>query len=94
MTPNIPTLVVLGYENLVMENIYVLLAPKGTPRPIVDTLNSLVRRALEDPVLRERLTNQGAIPKPTSPEGLAEVMARDSAYFEKIVRELKIRPVD
>ncbi len=94
MTPNIPTLVDLGYKDLVMENIYVLLAPKGTPRPIVDTLNSLVRRALNDPVLRERLTNQGAIPKPTSPEGLAEVMARDSAYFEKIVRELKIRPVD
>lgn len=94
VSPNIPTLVELGYKDLVMGNIYALLAPKGTPRPIVDRLNSLVRRALEDPVLRERLTSQGAPPKPTTPEGLAEVMARDSATFEKTVRELKIRPVD
>ncbi len=94
VSPNIPTLVELGYKDLVMGNIYALLAPKGTPRPIVDTLNSLVRRALEDPVLRERLTSQGAPPKPTTPEGLAEVMARDSATFEKTVRELKIRTVD
>jgi tripartite-type tricarboxylate transporter receptor subunit TctC len=71
-----------------------MLAPNGTPRPIVDKLNGLVHRALAEPRLSERLTAQGAPPRPTTPEGLAEVMARDSAFFEKNIRELKLPPID
>ncbi len=75
-------------------NIYCLLAPRGTPRPVIDALNGLVRRALEDAKLRAQLVDQGAIPEPTTPEGLAEVIAADNAYMGKIVRDLNIPPVD
>jgi tripartite-type tricarboxylate transporter receptor subunit TctC len=77
-----------------MYNIFGMLAPNGTPRAIVDKLNALVHRALAEPQLKERLTAQGAPPRPTTPEGLAEAMARDSAFFEKNVRELKLPPID
>ena len=93
-TPNIPTLVELGYPGMFMDNIYALIAPKGTPRPVVDRLNALVHRALAEPQLRDRLSAQGAIPRPTTPEGLADVIARDNAFFEKNIRELKLQPVD
>jgi tripartite-type tricarboxylate transporter receptor subunit TctC len=94
LLPEIPTLVELGYPGMAMDNIFAMLAPKGTPRPVVDQLNALVRRALADPQLNQRLTAQGAPPRPTTPEGLAELLARDSAFFEKNVRELKIPPID
>ena len=94
LLPNIPTLAELGYPDMTMDNIFAMLAPKGTPRPIVDKLNALVHRALADPQLKGRLTAQGAPPRPTTPEGLAEVIARDSALFEKNVRELKLPPID
>jgi hypothetical protein len=42
----------------------------------------------------ERLAAQAAPPRPTTPEGLTEVMARDSAFYEKNVRELKLPPID
>jgi len=94
LMPDIATLAELGYPSMTMYNIFAMLAPNGTPRPIVDTLNSLVHRALAEPRLMERLAAQGAPPRPTTPEGLTEVMARDSAFYEKNVRELKLPPID
>lgn len=94
LLPNIPTLAELGYPNMTQLNIFAMLAPNGTPRPIVDKLNALVHRALAEPQLKQRLTAQGAPPQPTTPEGLAEVMARDSAFYEKNVRELKLPSID
>jgi tripartite-type tricarboxylate transporter receptor subunit TctC len=92
--PDIPTLAELGYPNMSMDNIFAMLAPKGTPRPVVDKLNALVRRALAEPQLSERLIAQGAVLHPTTPEELAALLARDSAFFEKNVRELKLPPID
>jgi len=94
LMPDIATLAELGYPSMTMYNIFAMLAPNGTPRPIVDTLNSLVHRALAEPQLMDRLAAQGAPPRPTTPEGLTEVMARDSAFYEKNVRELKLPPID
>ena len=94
LIPDVPTLAELGYPGMTMDNIFAMLAPKGTPRPIVDKLNALVHGALEDPHVEKRLTAQGAPPRPTTPEGLTEVITRDSAFFEKSVRELKLAPID
>jgi tripartite-type tricarboxylate transporter receptor subunit TctC len=94
LLPEIPTLAELGYPNMAMNNIFAMLAPKGTPRPIVDKLNALVRRALAEPQLNERLSAQGAPPHPTTPEELAALLARDSAFFEKNVRELNLPSID
>jgi tripartite-type tricarboxylate transporter receptor subunit TctC len=94
LLPEIPTLVELGYPGMAMNNIFAMLAPKGTPRPVVDQLNALVRRALAEPQLNERLSAQGAPPHPTTPEELAALLARDSAFFEKSVRELKLPSID
>jgi tripartite-type tricarboxylate transporter receptor subunit TctC len=94
LMPDIPTLAELGYPGMSMENIFAILAPKGTPRPIVDKLNVLVHRALAEPQLIERWTAEGAPPRPTTPEGLAAVMARNRAFYEKNIRELKLPPID
>ncbi|MDB5512192.1 MAG: hypothetical protein JWR08_1675 [Enterovirga sp.] len=89
--PEIPTLAELGYKDLVLENLYCLLAPKGTPRAVVGALNGLFRRALEEPDIRSRLVPESAVPEPTTPEGLAEIIKADNAYMGGIIRRLGIR---
>src|SRR5215472_17328041 len=94
LLPEVPTLAELGYPTMPPGNIFAMLAPNGTPRQIVDRLNGLVRKALAEPELVRRWTAQGAPPRPTTPEGLSEVMARDNAFFEKNVQDLKLPPID
>jgi hypothetical protein len=53
-----------------------------------------VRRALAEDDLIQRWTAQGAPPRATTPEGLAQVMVRDNAFFEKNVHDLKLPPID
>jgi len=84
----------LGYRDLVMGNIYVLLAPKGTPRAAIEAVNGLVKRALDEPDLQKWLIEQGVTPTALTPEGVGRLIEADSAFMAKIVRELKIPPVD
>lgn len=92
--PDVPTLAELGYPEMTTGNIFAMVAPKGTPAPIVHKLNGLVRRALTEPYLIARWNAQGAPPRPTSPEDLAKVMARDRAWYARNVKELNIPPID
>jgi len=92
--PELPTLVELGYRDLVMGNIYVLLAPKGTPRAAIEAVNGLVKRALDEPDLQKWLIEQGVTPTALTPDGVGRLIEADSAFMAKIVRELKILPVD
>lgn len=72
-----------GFENSVW---YGVLAPAGTPVPIINRLNSIIVKALQMPDMRERLTNQGAAPVGNSPEQMAEQMKLDLVKWEKVIR--------
>ena len=52
-----------------------ILAPAGTPRPIVDRLNAAIRQALQDPAIVEALRALGAQPVPSTPEEFARHIA-------------------
>ncbi len=90
--PELPTLVELGYKDLVIGNIYCLLAPRGTPRPAIETMNTLIARAQK--ALAQWLIDEGITPDALSPQGLQQLIARDNAQMARIVRELRIPLVD
>ena len=48
-----------------------ILAPAGTPRDVVDTLNRAFNSALRDPEVNSALLNLGMVPRGTSPEEFA-----------------------
>jgi len=64
-----------------------VLAPAGTPPAIVDRLNAAIRRALDDPEVREALLAHGALPVPGTPEEFARRIAESSRKWSKVVRE-------
>jgi tripartite-type tricarboxylate transporter receptor subunit TctC len=62
-----------------------LAAPGGTPRPIVDRLNSEVGEILRLPDIRERLALVGNIPTPSTPEQMLDYIEHDAARWSRVV---------
>ena len=60
--PDVPTMAEAGVRNFEVVGFYGILAPTGTPRDVVDRLSGAFRQVLEDPVIRERMVQQGADP--------------------------------
>ena len=73
--PDTPTLAEGGVPNVEIVFWQALWAPKGTPRPIIDTLNAAVRKALADPAVQKRFAALGQEVPPVdqqTPEALAK----------------------
>ena len=92
--PNVPTLIELGYKDFILENVISLVAPKGTPRAAVDKLNSLVRKAMDDPKFKEVLLAQGIVPEPSTPEELRAVIVQDYEWNASMAKRFDIKPID
>ncbi|MBX9905839.1 MAG: tripartite tricarboxylate transporter substrate binding protein [Burkholderiales bacterium] len=86
--PDLPTLAeagVKGYESTIW---FGLLAPAGTPRPIVDRLSQEIGKVLQQKALRERFNTVDLTP--TTPEGFAAHIQREIPKWRKVVTEAKI----
>jgi tripartite-type tricarboxylate transporter receptor subunit TctC len=89
--PELPTIAEAGLPGYEAELHYGLVAPAGTPRSIVDRLNAALRGALEDKTLRERLSNEGAVPLPSTPEEYAADIEAEEKKWGKIVRDAGVK---
>ena len=65
-----PTVAESGLPGFEFNSWFAMMAPAGTPKPIVARLNAEVQKALADPEVREKLDAQGLTPRGTSPEEL------------------------
>jgi len=88
--PNVPTFDeagVPGYEVISWSG---FAAPAGTPQPIVDRLNAEVRRTLNVPSVKSRIEDLGGDARPTAPDEMRELVARQVALWAKVAREANI----
>jgi tripartite-type tricarboxylate transporter receptor subunit TctC len=67
-----------------------LVAPAGTPRPIVDKIAADVKDALGDAELRQKLTDQGAVPQGTTPAEFQALIDNDRRRFARVIQEKNI----
>jgi tripartite-type tricarboxylate transporter receptor subunit TctC len=66
-----------------------LLAPTGTPRPIIDKLNSALHAALEDPKAQNTFAEGGMEPFPSTektPEAANELLKREIKLWGDVIR--------
>jgi len=89
--PAAPTLAQDGYSKVEASNWYAILAPAGTPAPIVAKLNADVNALLEDAAVRETLARQGFQPAGGAPERLSAQIRSELERWRRIVEEAKIR---
>ncbi|MFO0008082.1 MAG: Bug family tripartite tricarboxylate transporter substrate binding protein [Betaproteobacteria bacterium] len=87
--PDLPTMGEAGGASLKGFDIstwFGVLAPAGTPAPIVDQLSAAMRAALTSAEMRERLARMGAEPAPSTPAGFAALIKSELAKYREIVR--------
>ena len=88
--PNVPTFKELGLEPVNRMAYYGIVAPKGTPRDIVDKINAAARKALEDPGVRKRIEDTGSVVLGNSPEQFAAQMKEELAVYRKVVQTARL----
>ena len=88
--PDVPTMAELGYPGLVGYNRYSLLAPTGTPRAVIETLNRAALQAMEGGALRDRQAADGASPGAVTPEQLGALLKADYEMWGGVIRRLGI----
>jgi len=90
LAPEIPTVVESGFK-YVATTWYGLLAPAGTPRPIIDRLNKNARALLGDPAMQAQLAPQGVVLTPSTPEEFGAFLRAEVATWAKVVQDTGAR---
>ncbi|WP_167529140.1 tripartite tricarboxylate transporter substrate binding protein [Bradyrhizobium macuxiense] len=86
--PNIPTVIeagVSGYEATIWLG---LMAPAGTPKPIIDKLNMAVIAAIKRPEVAKLWAEQGAVPMTMTPEAFDTFLRADIVKWADVVKRL------
>jgi tripartite-type tricarboxylate transporter receptor subunit TctC len=88
--PNVPTVgeSVPGYE---VELWFGTMAPRNTPQPIVDALNSAINKVLQEPDMKKNLETQGMVPTGGTPAKFNERIQREFTRWVKVVKERGIK---
>jgi tripartite-type tricarboxylate transporter receptor subunit TctC len=89
--PNVPTFVEQGFAGVVANNWAGVLAPAGTPAPVIAKLNAALVAVLNDEGLRERLRNAGTTPAPSSPQEFENYLREEIARWGKLIRDKGIK---
>lgn len=84
--PNVPTFDEAGLPGVYASSWYGLMAPAGTPRPIIDRLNAEANAVLKSPDMQRRMTDFGAEVGGGSPEDFAGFISSEIKRYESIVR--------
>jgi tripartite-type tricarboxylate transporter receptor subunit TctC len=87
--PELKTFGELGYKKLDIDFWHMLLAPAGTPRPIVDKLNSALHAALVDPKAQHTFAEGGMDPFPPeeeTPEAARALLKREIKLWGDVIR--------
>jgi len=91
MLPDVPTMAEAGLPGVQATVWWTLLAPKGTPAPVLARLNAETRKALDDAGVRERLGALGAVIAPSTPEQTGAFLRSESDKWEKVIRANNIQ---
>ena len=89
--PDVPTTKEAGMPGLEAGTWYTVLAPAGTPKPIIDKLNRQINASLADAGFRKRVQDMGVTPMGGTPEEVTSYMASESARWSDIVRTANIK---
>ncbi|WP_165585368.1 tripartite tricarboxylate transporter substrate binding protein [Roseococcus sp. SYP-B2431] len=88
--PDTPTFREQGID-LVAAHWWGLLAPAGTPAPIVERVAAALAGAVQEPTIRARMATMGLVPQATGPAAFASLIRSDLARWGELVRAAQIR---
>ena len=89
--PDLPTVAESGLPGYEAVLHYGIVAPAGTPVPVVDKLNAALNTALGDGEVKKRLATEGAEPLPSSPAQYSADIASEQAKWSAIIRKAGVK---
>jgi tripartite-type tricarboxylate transporter receptor subunit TctC len=92
LLPEIPSFAELGYERMDISLWYGVVAPAGTPQPIVQRLNAELVKILDMADVRKSLADQGADIAAGTPAAFDAFMREEQARWGVVVKQAGIRP--
>ena len=90
--PEVPTFTELGVKDVEAMGWFGFFAPAKTPKPIVETLNRALNKALQSPDVVEKLTKVGMDPVTGTPEEFGRIVASDYAKWGPVVKASGFKP--
>lgn len=89
--PDVPTVKESGIAGYDMRNWYGLLAPAGTPKPIIDKLNAAIVKVVNNPEIKEQFYTQGSEPTTNSPQEFSQFIRDETERMSKVVKTAGIK---
>ena len=89
--PEVPTMIEAGVPDYVVTSFFGVVAPAGTPAPIVAKLNAVINDALKTDTLRESLKRLGAEPTIETPDAFATFIAAETRKWTEIAAAAHIK---
>ena len=89
--PNVPTLAEAGLPGYEVSPWFAVFMPAATPKDIVAKVNAALLEAMKDPDVVKRFETIGAEPVGSTPEEMAQHLARESERWTKLIQERGIK---
>ena len=89
--PDVPTVAEAGLRDFEVTTWYGILAPAGTPRPVVARLNAELVRIMHSPEVKDRLAAMATDPVTSTPEEFADYIKREIAKWGDVVRKAGLK---
>lgn len=90
--PEVPTIAEAGVPGFEVSNWWGLLAPVGTPPPVLDRLYKEINLVLDSPEMRKRFELEGAEVIRMQPAEMTSFVARETGKWTRVVKEAGIKP--
>lgn len=91
LLPDVPTVAEAGYKDFVVEGWIGVLAPRGTPTPIVNRLVSEISAIMKMPDIAQRVNKWGAYVPPLGPEYFGQFIQSESTRWRGVIRAASIK---
>jgi len=89
--PDLPTLSEQGLKGYDVSVFFGIVAPKGTPADVVDTLNQAFKTALADPGIKQTLHSQGIVEaQDQSPQGLSAFITTEVPKWRELIKSANV----
>lgn len=88
--PNIPTLIEAGLPGYSAEGWFGLIAKKGTPKPVIDTINKVVSDFIKRPEIQDKVYGVGIQPKTNTPEEFAAFIPAEQKKWSQVIADSNI----
>jgi tripartite-type tricarboxylate transporter receptor subunit TctC len=87
--PDVPTFAELGYPGIVVSEWYALMAPAGTPKPVIDKLNAALRKVLDQPDVKDKILGMDVAG--SDPQAVTRLIRSEIERWSALIHEVGLK---